>query len=99
MKIKQLLQIQKIVEGRAIPYDVLEGIEETTYYSKSKEQHINIGDMHLTHLLRVFMNNDNLYDSFKKIIDIHNKSVEDGTYWEKNKKIVELAHSCRNSNK
>ena len=39
MKIKQLLEIQKIVEGRAIPYDVLEGIEETTYYSKSKEQH------------------------------------------------------------
>ena len=99
MKIKKLLDIQKIVEGCAIPYDVLEGIEETTYYSKSKEQHIKIGDMHLHHLLRVFMNNDNLYDAFKQIIARHNKSVEDGTYCEKNKKIVELAHSCRNSNK
>ena len=34
MKIKQLLDIQKIVEGRAIPYDILEGIEKTKYYSK-----------------------------------------------------------------
>jgi len=99
MKIRQLLDIQKIVEGRAIPCDIAEGINETTYHSKSKQHLIKIGDMHLHHLLRVFMNNDNIYDAFKKIIDIHNKSVEDGTYWEKNKKIVELAHSCRNSNK
>ena len=56
MKIKQLLQIQKIVEGRAIPYDILEGIEKTKYYSKSKGYHIDIGDMHLIHLLRVFFN-------------------------------------------
>ena len=56
MKIKQLLDIQKIVEGRAIPYDILEGIEKTKYYSKSKGYHIDIGDMHLIHLLRVFFN-------------------------------------------
>ena len=67
MKIRQLLDIQKVVEGRAIPYDIAEGINETTYHSKSKQQHIKIGDMHLHHLLRVFMNNDNLYDAFKQI--------------------------------
>ena len=89
MKIKQLLDIQKIVEGRAIPYDIAEGINETTYYSKSKQQHIKIGDMHLHHLLRVFMNNDNLYDAFKQIIARHNESVKDGTYWEKNKELNE----------
>jgi len=87
MKIKQLLQIQKIVEGRAIPYDVLEGIEETTYYSKSKEENINIGDMHLTHLLRVFMNKDYIYEQFNKIIKKHNESVEDGTYWKIKKEL------------
>jgi hypothetical protein len=89
MKIRQLLDIQKIVEGRAIPYDIAEGINETTYHSKSKQQHIKIGDMHLHHLLRVFMNNDNLYDAFKQIIARHNESVKDGTYWEKNKELNE----------
>ena len=89
MKIRQLLDIQKIVEGRAIPYDIAEGINETTYYSKSKQQHIKIGDMHLHHLLRVFMNHDNLYDAFKQIIARHNESVKDGTYWEKNKELNE----------
>ena len=66
---------------------MLEGIEETTYYSKSKEQHINIGDMHLTHLLRVFMNNDYIYEQFNKIIKKHNESVEDGTYWKIKKEL------------
>jgi len=89
MKIRQLLDIQKIVEGRAIPCDIAEGINETTYYSKSKQQHIKIGDMHLHHLLRVFMNNDNLYDAFKQIIARHNESVKDGTYCEKNKELNE----------
>ena len=89
MKIRQLLDIQKIVEGRAIPCDIAEGINETTYHSKSKQQHIKIGDMHLHHLLRVFMNNDNLYDAFKQIIARNNESVKDGTYWEKNKELNE----------
>ena len=89
MKIRQLLDIQKIVEGRAIPCDIAEGINETTYHSKSKQHLIKIGDMHLHHLLRVFMNNDNLYDAFKQIIARHNESVKDGTYWEKNKELNE----------
>jgi len=91
MKIKQLLQIQKIVEGRAIPYDVLEAIEENTYFSKSKEENINIGDMHLTHLLRVFIINKNyIYEQFNKIIKKHNESVEDGTYWKIKKELDDV---------
>jgi len=53
MKIKQLLEIQSFIEKRAVPSD-LESLLNLTYYSKSKMQIINIGDMHLTHFVRVF---------------------------------------------
>jgi len=53
MKIKQLLEIQSFLEKRAVPSD-LESLLNLTYYSKSKMQIINIGDMHLTHFVRVF---------------------------------------------
>jgi hypothetical protein len=53
MKIKGLIKIQSLVENRAVPSD-LESLLNLTYYSKSKMQIINIGDMHLTHFVRVF---------------------------------------------
>lgn len=53
MKIKQLLEIQEVVEGRISPCDMIE-ILDLEYYSESKEETIKIGDMHLTHFLRVF---------------------------------------------
>lgn len=53
MKIKHLLRIQSEVEKRAIDSD-LDSILNLTYYSKSKMQMFNIGDMHLTHFVRVF---------------------------------------------
>ena len=56
MKIRQLLDIQKIVESRAIPYDILEGIEKTKYYSKSKGVHMRLGTMDITHFVRVYSN-------------------------------------------
>ena len=53
MKIKHLLRIQSEVEKRAVDSD-LDSILNLTYYSKSKMQMLNIGDMHLTHFVRVF---------------------------------------------
>ena len=54
MKIKHLLRIQSEVEKRAVDSD-LDSILNLTYYSKSKMQMLNIGDMHLTHFVRPFV--------------------------------------------
>ena len=54
MKLKDLLEIQKIVEDRAIPYDVLEF--DTVYFSKSKGYNVKILDLHLTHAIRILNN-------------------------------------------
>ena len=55
MKIKDILKIQKVIEQRENPYDVLENIDTMSYFSKSKNTKIKIKDMHITHLLRVFI--------------------------------------------
>jgi hypothetical protein len=59
MKLRELLQIQKIVEDRAIPYDVLK--LDSKYHSQSKNTEIEILDLHLTHAIRIlnnYLNND-----------------------------------------
>ena len=71
MKIKHLLRIQSEVEKRAVDSD-LDSILNLTYYSKSKMQMLNIGDMHLTHFVRAFAkmleSNDNpLQNKIKKM--------------------------------
>ena len=55
MKIKDILKIQKVIDQRENPYDVLENIDIMSYFSKSKNIKIKIKDMHITHLLRVFI--------------------------------------------
>ena len=54
MKLKDLLNIQQIVEKRAIPSDVLEF--DSTHHSQSKDTEINILDLHLTHAIRILNN-------------------------------------------
>ena len=54
MKLKDLLNIQQIVEKRAIPYDVLEF--DSKHYSKSKDMTVDILDLHLTHAIRILNN-------------------------------------------
>jgi hypothetical protein len=54
MKLRELLQIQKIVEDRAIPYDVLKF--DGKYHSQSKDEVIEILDLHLTHAIRILNN-------------------------------------------
>ena len=64
MKLRDLLQIQKIVEDRAIPYDVLEF--DSKHYSKSKDMTVDILDLHLTHAIRILNNylEDNVYPKY-----------------------------------
>ena len=54
MKLKDILAIQSIVESRATPYDLLESAY--TYYSKSKDEYIDLLDLHITHFIRIFLN-------------------------------------------
>ena len=54
MKLKDLLNIQQVVEKRAIPSDVLEF--DSSHYSKSKDMTVDILDLHLTHAIRILNN-------------------------------------------
>ena len=54
MKLKDLLNIQQIVEKRAIPSDVLEF--DSKHYSQSKDMTVDILDLHLTHAIRILNN-------------------------------------------
>ena len=47
--------MQSIIDERAIPVDILE-LLDTTYYSKSKDRDIRLGDMDITHFVRVYSN-------------------------------------------
>ena len=64
MKLRELLQIQKIVEDRAIPYDVLKF--DGKYHSQSKDEVIEILDLHLTHAIRILNNylEDSVYPRY-----------------------------------
>ena len=64
MILKDLLNLQQIVEKRAIPYDVLEF--DSKHYSKSKDMTVDILDLHLTHAIRILNNylEDNVYPKY-----------------------------------
>ena len=64
MKLKDILQIQSIVDGRATPYDLLES--GYTYYSKSKDEYIDLLDLHITHFIRIFL----------KQVEENNKNID-----------------------
>ena len=53
MQIKKLLEIENIIEGRAIPCDMLDD-SLNAHYSKSRGEEIKILDMHLPHLVRAY---------------------------------------------
>ena len=58
MKVFQALQIQHVLDGRAIPSDMMD--EHLVYYSKSRDRFIRIVDMDVAHLVRAF---NKLYQS------------------------------------
>ena len=49
MKLKQILEIQKIVEGK-LPIDIL---DNWVYYSDSKEDWVDIAELDVVHLIRI----------------------------------------------
>ena len=52
MNVKKALQIQQVLDGKAIPMDMFD--EHLVYYSKSRDRWINIIDMDICHLIRSF---------------------------------------------
>jgi len=64
MKLKDILQMQSILEKRATPYDILEN--NFTHYSKSKDEYIELLDLHLIHFIRIFLNQVEEYNNGTK---------------------------------
>ena len=50
--LKQLIQIQSVIDNRAIAKDTTATLDNNYYYSKSKGINIKFGDMHIDHFLR-----------------------------------------------
>ena len=78
MKLKDILQIQSIVESRATPYDLLES--GYTYYSKSKDEYIDLLDLHITHFIRIFLNlveENNINRSYNSRLDKMRMTTQD----------------------
>ena len=73
MKLDVIFKVQSIIDERAIPSDILELLDDT-YYSKSKDKEIRLGDMDITHFVRVYNNKD--VDLFDKIHDVKKKLAE-----------------------
>ena len=76
MKLRTLLKLQKAVEERDIPYDVLKF--DSVHHSQSKDMTINILDLHLTHAIRILNNylTDDVYPRYSNrkeinILDLH----------------------------
>ena len=53
MKVKDLLDVQEVLEKRKTPCD-MHNEELNMHFSKSKDRHINILDMDLIHLVRSY---------------------------------------------
>ncbi len=53
MKVKDLLEIQAIIDNRIIPSD-MNGDKLNEHYSTSKDEYISILDMDLIHLVRSY---------------------------------------------
>ena len=53
MKIREILEVEHKISGRKLPYDIAE-ILNTKYYSESRAEEVEVGDMELTHLLRIY---------------------------------------------
>ena len=73
MKLDVIFKIQSIIDNRAVPSDIPQILDEE-YFSKSKGVHIRLGDMDITHFLRVYNKSDE--DLFDKIHDVKKKLAE-----------------------
>ena len=53
MKVKELLELQRVITKRATPSDMNKD-DISDHYSKSKDEYMNILDMDLIHLIRSY---------------------------------------------
>jgi len=65
MKLRTIFEIQSIVDGRKIPYDIEEFLE-TERWCKSKEQKIKYGDMDITHYIRAVAKDTDVLARYQK---------------------------------
>ena len=65
MTLDDALKHEKIFDKRATGYDIVEFLD-TTYFSKSKQEYIRYGDIHLQHFIRIFLN----------LVKDNNKSID-----------------------
>ena len=77
MKLDVIFKVQSIIDNRATPSDILKILDDE-YFSKSKGVHIRLGDMDITHFLRVYNKSDEdffdkIHDVKKKLADIENQ--------------------------
>ena len=68
MTLNQLIKIQSIIDKRAIRSDTQEFLKKKRY-SKSKDEWIEYGEMHIDHFIRVFDKDQNNDDLLSYIID------------------------------
>ena len=68
MKLKEIIRIQSIIDKRAIRSDTQEFLKKKRY-SKSKDEWIEYGEMHIDHFIRVFDKDQNNDDLLSYIID------------------------------
>jgi hypothetical protein len=73
MKLDVIFKVQSIIDNRATPSDILEILDEE-YFSKSKGVPIRLGDMDITHFVRVYNKSDE--NLFHKINDVKMKLAE-----------------------
>ena len=75
MKLKDILKIQSIVESRATPYDILE--DTYVHYSKSKDEYIDLLDLHITHFIRIFLKQ---VEEHNQKVSISNERIDEMQY-------------------
>ena len=63
MKIRDILLFQAMIEERATPHDILEN--GYVHYSKSKDEYIDLLDLHLVHFIRIFLKQVDEYNLVK----------------------------------
>ena len=63
--LRNILKVISTMTDRAIPSDILEFLEEE-YYSLSKKENIEYGDMDLTHLLRVYLKSEQYLNELRE---------------------------------
>ena len=70
MKLNKIFEVQSVLDERKTPCDIPEILEQE-YWSKSKKEYIRLGDMDITHFVRVHskytLSNVDLLDEINEI--------------------------------